>query len=297
MPLSTQLRDRALGRTSLVPLVVLVFVLLAPCASTAQGSKQLVLGDGSGPIRSLPVGDDLWVEASSLPASHPVDLVLRDDAGNELVRRQLQTSNQGTIPQTRLWARTGIRGCGCGELVDGHEAYPFVWPAEATVLVGRTFRVTTESHQGQTFASRLVPIVARQEPLLYAADIMGCPVQLRATDEAILFVADRPLGGPSRLFVTSHQPAWIVGNPLVDARPAYPLGQLITDTGAPSEIMIHPGILEAGEYDLIWRPNGSSDPTLASTDRVVRLPDIETLNDDRSDGGLVIDDWGCGRPN
>ncbi len=276
--------------------ITLLAMLLALCLAPAVGASSIVTSDGHNTLSALPLGSDLHVGAAGLPAGSSITLQLVDWQGQTILQKPVTADSDGNVASVPLWLRTGIGGCDCKLLGDG---YPFRYPREARQILGLTVTVQLVAADGSLLAGQDLEIVHSVQPLIFPADLKACPRQLLPSHETLLIVSDGPTGAAS-VFVVEHRSSWTLGMPFQDLRVGFPQGQPIAASpDGWNEILWQGAESQVGHYDILIRwhigdPSVPGNLRYGEGDTILRLPVLTPGG--RSDGGLVIDDWGCNGP-
>ena len=275
-------------------LLAVVLGLLGLCLAPSVMASTILASDGEHALTVLPLGSDLHVGAVGLTAGREIEIQLIDWNGLTILRQPAVADANGEIASAPLWLRTGIGGCHCRYLGDG---YPFRYPSEAQQILGLAVTVQLLTRvEGSLLAEQELPIVESARPLIFPANLEGCPKHLMALDDSILLLSDGPTGAAT-VFVVAHRDRWSLGMPFQDLRSGFPQGQHIAASPQGWNELLWQGIeSQRGHYDLLirWHTEGTGPQVplrLGTHDEILLLP---TGDDDRTNGGLVIDDWGCG---
>lgn len=272
--------------------VTLLAMLLALCLAPAVGAGSIIASDGFENLSALPLGSDLYVAAEGLVAGSEATLRLVDWQDQTILQKTTLADSDGKIPAGPLWRRTGIGGCDCESLGEG---YPFRYPHEAQQILGMTVSVQLLDDSHNLLAEQDLPIVQSLQPLIFPADLRACPRQLLPKGESLLIVSDGPTDAAS-VFLVQHQQHWTLGAPFHDLRPGFPQGQPIAaNQNGWSEVLWQGAETQPGHFDILirWHHGGTFPGVLrfGESDTILRLPTHPPGH--RTDGGLVIDDWGC----
>jgi hypothetical protein len=275
-------------------LLAVVLGLLGLCLAPSVMASTILASDGVNALTALPLGSNLNVGAAGLTAGREVEIQLIDWNGLIILRQSAVADANGEIASAPLWLRTGIGGCHCKYLGDG---YPFRHPYEARQILGLKVTVQLlDTNDGILLAEQDLPIIERSRPLVFPANIEGCPQHLVAANESILLLSEGPTGAAT-VFVVAHRDRWSLGMPFQDLRSGFPQGQDIAASPQGWNELLWQGIeSHQGHYDLLIRwhtqdPQPQAPLRLGTHDEILPLP---TGGDNRTNGGLVIDDWGCG---
>lgn len=287
----------------LMPWIVMFTLGILATTGVALATAEMTLTDGDAQLDELPLGTDLYVEATGLAPFSNVDVVLLDWNGSEVLRHAHTVDGVGALPATRLWYRTGIGGCDC---IKWGQGYPFRHPHEALQIIGLAVTVQLiEADSGVILADHSLTLVRSRGPLLYTSGLRGCPRERFEKDEVLMLMSTDSVSAMT-VFLVPHQENWKEGDPIVDVRVGYQKGQSFQASADGLSGVLWQGIeSEVGEYDLLIRPGtnqGSpAEPTFRLEDRVHSFfgwgrGDGDGPGDWRGEGGLVIDDWGCHFP-
>lgn len=279
------------------PWIVMLTLGILTASGSAVATPNVKLTDGDGVLDDLPVGTDLYVEANGLQPSSSVDVLLLDWNGVEILRQHRNVDGQGDLESKRLWYRTGIGGCDCK--MDGR-GYPFQHPYEALQMIDYEVTVRlVDTDTGVFLAQHMLTVARPSEPLIYTSGVRGCPRE-RFEDDRTLMIMSTDSTPPVTVFLVAHRESWKVGDPIVDVRDGYQEGQAFQASADGLSGVLWQGVESGiGKYDLLIRPGTDQGQpvglTLRSGDRLHSFfggsPDGDPGG--RSNGGLVIDDWGC----
>ncbi|NJL29282.1 MAG: hypothetical protein HC897_16060 [Thermoanaerobaculia bacterium] len=183
------------------------------------------------PIASHAIGDDLWVGLQGAAPGRVYSLELRDESGWVVASVQVDTDRFGSVLPTLLWSHSGVVGCDPGANPDP-SSYRFddFDQAEA-FLGGRVFSLFALDSTRSDVAKMSLPLDVRTTPMIYVGDASGCPRWTFAIgDDVHALVKTSPQAQSARIWIVPLQADWMVGDPLVDLRPDYPEGLVVTLT-------------------------------------------------------------------
>ncbi|MEO1085243.1 MAG: hypothetical protein AAFY88_13470 [Acidobacteriota bacterium] len=295
---TTTLRTVSRPRARTTAALGLLLTLLAGAPTQAQtaggGADPIVklrtTPDASAPLLDeLPVGEDLWVSVTGALPIHAYRLELWQVAytGRNLALSQEVNSDPfGVISHHLLWKRTGIFGCSCGEEVSG---YPFAGPAEVEeAMLGTHMEVVLRRADGGgewvDAANAKFFITSAVEPWPYVIGERPCVLRgLAAGEGATLVSYGPPPGDWSTVYVVPHRTQWREGDPLVDVRPGFQGGQVVSRHDWPVDLRFAPPAGAA--FDVVIRRGQPP----AGTDAFI--PDVHGPLPNGNP--LVVKDWGC----
>ncbi|MCG8455935.1 MAG: hypothetical protein MI919_06595 [Holophagales bacterium] len=288
-------------RLRIHPLTLAFFVCAGSWAGVSAPAADLNLWLEPGPQvvqgPPLPLGDDLWVGAFGLVGVQQASLRLLDPDGAPLLSAPLAVRFNGAARPVPLWRATGIRGC---QTPLSPVAYPFVYPHEAEAWIGE--RVTVELLDGSSrIAAVRLEIVPPEDGYPHLVDVSLCPRRTLADTEAALLDSHDGWPGQGLEALTTFvvpcrdQDPWNFGEPLQDARWRFPRGQTVlpNQIGAPI-LLWHPFEVLPGRYVVvIERTDDPGRGHLSENDEILPPFLLYDLDFPPSDGGLLIDEWGC----
>ncbi len=213
------------------------------------------------------LGNHLYVTIDYAQPDTEYTAKLVDETGFVVATQHLKTDAQGWAEPKLVWHRSGVVGCGSNAYPDPY-AYRFSDYEGAETLDGRTFSLQLFNAAGRIEHQASIPLVADPAPRFYFSDATGCPMkvdQLSATDTVWL------TGIHLDPTTTTDLSVWLLRNPspwydeelpLIDARPNYPSGQLLTFSGTSTKETV-PIMGFNDEGDCIWgtiQPPVPADP-------------------------------------
>ena len=245
---------------------VLALVAIAVSAAACAGKRPprpperpITFSEAAGGVTNeFQLHDSLVVELRGLTPRAGYDLAITNEAGEVMVANRLSTDARGRIPDTVLWYAIGSQPCWrTSVVVDAPLPLPYSRITDVA-LAGRTYTLkVTRAGEAVRTAAFSVARDARR-PLLYAADVRGCPKTGFLIGEEDVWVVGRnfPAGGLLRLWTVTDESSWFDKQPLEDRTGQYgddwpPLVELGPTETYFKRPLWPRGLTSVGSYDIV----------------------------------------------